>query len=118
MNDERFLGLTKEQFGLGLLAANVALILVAVVMFTLALTASRARNAEVAAIAAESRSSWCAVKQNTQRQIESTSNYLATHPSREPIPGINRAALYDSLKRLRTFRDAIKVDGCLLDEHR
>lgn len=112
MSDERFLGMTKGQFGIALFVVNLVLVLVAVGTLTYAVSASRSRDAQVAALAAQSQASWCAAKQNAQTSIGQTIEYLATHPGPEPIPGITRATLLDGLKRQRAFVAAIKVEGC------
>lgn len=112
MSKERFLGLTKEQFALGLLVVNVVLVLVAVATLAFAISASRTRDAAISARVALSHASWCAVKANAQNRVEQTTRYLAEHPGPEPIPGISRATLLDSLHRTTAFRDSIREANC------
>jgi uncharacterized membrane protein len=118
----RFIGVTKDQFFLVCFAgfALLTTIMVVLLAFSLndtsrAVAASdrRASAAEAQVSAAreiinEDKVALCGIKDNAQRQVEATSNFLA-HNTSSTILGLPRAQIIASLNRQRAFRD--QLDG-------
>lgn len=102
---EKFLGMTKTTFVMVALCACVVFTMVSVMALGYAVRQNRERADEIAVVAEAQQRSSCADLAYTQQRIESTANFLAEHPGKEPIPGITRQELFDSLKNLRERRD-------------
>lgn len=102
---EKFLGMTKTTFVMVALLACVAFTFLSVGALGYSVRQNRERANEIAAIAEAQLQSTCADKAYTQKRIESTAQFLAEHGGPEPIPGISRETLAQSLEDLRTRRD-------------
>lgn len=125
-NNDRFLGLTKDTFSLVALCACMVMVLASIGVLTYAVSVNRRsvgqlqaqasllreQDARITQLAQESHTGLCGVRYNAQKQIETTADFLAQHSGPEPIPGITRATLEQSLQRQRALRDALNPVDC------
>lgn len=104
----KFLGLTKSSFVF--VATILAAISVACSVVSLVVVNQVASRA--ARIASDARVSDCAQKANAQEAVAQTTKYLDKNPGPEPIPGIKRAELENSLTRQKNFLAAFAATDC------
>lgn len=64
------------------------------------------------AVADETHGALCALKNDIERRHRSAMRYLADHPGPEPIPGITREQIQDSIKNQKATLNALRDLSC------
>lgn len=110
-NNGTFMSMTKTGFLILLVCLFAAMSMLNVATLAYAVHVNGARAAENRALISESLRHDCAQKAYAQGSVETTSNFLASHPGPNPL-GIPRDQLVQQLERQRAFRDTFADIDC------